>query len=284
MEYLKSMEKLIEVFQKKARTSGYSLFLMPEIEKMEDISELKNGVVFFVDRNGDLLRLRGDYTKSIINYLKRNSLSEGMFWYEGFVYKYSTSNSITSQFQLGIEKIPFRSIEDGVNTIRIITESYLEVFNNALLIEIGDSRVIERLISRIPKDKRKELLRIVDTKNTAELEVFGKLNNLNVTQLMQIIYDSFEKRSIDDLNGFDVPEKVKDDIKRLFELMPNYKNVELEIDFSIARTVEEYDGLTFTIYDLSSSSLIAAGGRYKIKNGLYGVGGTIFLEEKSWLI
>ena len=282
---LENFEKLFEVFQKKARIMGYRLFLKPAIEKIEDFSELKSNTIFLVGRNGQLLKLRNDYTRSIINHLKRKnilSVSEAKFWYGGFVYRYSLSNNPSPQFQLGVEKIPFQSAEDGANIIKIIVESDMKAFESKLLIEIGDSRVIEKAIKSIPENKKEEVLRIVDTKNAAELEVFGELNGLDVGQLARIVYNSFEKRSIDGIDELDIPKDVREDVYELLRQIPDYDNVDIEIDFSIARTIEEYHGLTFTIYDLTSSKLIAAGGRYRISDGIYGIGGTIFLEEKSW--
>ena len=158
----------------------------------------------------------------------------------------------------------------------------MKAFESKLLIEIGDSRVIEKAIKSIPENKKEEVLRIVDTKNAAELEVFGELNGLDVGQLARIVYNSFEKRSIDGIDELDIPKDVREDVYELLRQIPDYDNVDIEIDFSIARTIEEYHGLTFTIYDLTSSKLIAAGGRYRISDGIYGIGGTIFLEEKSW--
>lgn len=283
-DILKKIAKLLNIFHKNTDTLGYTLFLQPDVEKIENLEELKGDVVFLIDKNGNLLKLRNDYTKSVINHLKRNNISEAKFWYNGFIYRYSVSNSLFLQYQLGLEKIPFEDVEDGAEIIRVIIESYLESFQSKLLLEIGDSRVIEEAIKDFPEQKRREVLRIVDTKNTAELEVFGELNGLEVEKLLQIIYSSFEKRKIDEIDDLNIPNKVKKDVKRLLDLIPEYDNVEIEIDFSIARTVEEYHGLTFTMYDLSSSKLIAAGGKYRIYDDLYGIGGTIFLEDKTWLI
>jgi histidyl-tRNA synthetase len=56
----------------------------------------------------------------------------------------------------------------------------------------------------------------------------------------------------------------------------------VEIDFSLARTVEEYDGPTFILFDLKDPALIAAGGRYRVNENRLGVGGTIFVEERTW--
>jgi len=248
------------------------------------LDELKNGVVFFVDKNGELLKLRNDFTRSIISYLRKNNLSNAKFWYEGFVYKYSTTNQIIPQFQIGVEKIPFDGLEDSVETLKIIIESYLEAFKTNLLVEIGDSRVIESAISKFPNELRKELLKIIDTKDTTELEIFGKLHNIDVSNLLQIVYNSFRKRSTSDIDSLNIAKGIKNDVVGLIEKLPKYENVEIEIDFSMARTVEEYNGLTFTIYDLTSSSLVAAGGRYRVGNETFGIGGTIFLEEKIWLI
>lgn len=79
----------------------------------------------------------------------------------------------------------------------------------------------------------------------------------------------------------DLPLSVREDLLSASSfLQEKFPTVSVEIDLTLARTIEEYCGLIFTIYDTSSSRLVAAGGEYTV-NGEKGVGGSIFLEGKT---
>jgi len=93
---------------------------------------------------------------------------------------------------------------------------------------------------------------------------------------------SFTKRSVNQLKEFELDPSIEREIVELVEFLSKYPGVTVEIDFSLARTVEEYDGPTFIFFDLKDPALIAAGGRYRVNENTLGVGGTIFVEERTW--
>jgi len=166
--------------------------------------------------------------------------------------------------------------------LKVLIESVLNSLTDKLLIEVGDSRVIERCIQHVPKKFRKKLLELVDRKDVSELEFFASLNNLDLKDVLKLVEASFTKRSVNQLKEFELDPSIEREIVELVEFLSKYPGVTVEIDFSLARTVEEYDGPTFIFFDLKDPALIAAGGRYRVNENTLGVGGTIFVEERTW--
>lgn len=260
----------------------FELFLSPETEPMKDLSRIGNDVVFFQARNGQLFKLRNDYTASIVEFFNRNVPDSLRVWYSGFVYRYDPLGQIQSVYQLGIEKIPYVSFEDNLVVLKMLVESILSSLTDEVLVEIGDSRVIERCVRHVPKSFRKKLFELIDRKDISELELFASLNGLDLSEVLKLVEASFTKRSVDQLKYFELEPSIGEEIVEVVDFLSNFPGVRVEVDFSIARTVEEYDGLTFTIFDLREPALIAAGGRYSVNEKVLGVGGTIFLEERAW--
>lgn len=279
---MKKVDSLLRYFVEEAVSKGFELFLSPETEALKVLSEINNGVVFFQARDGQLYKLRSDYTTSVIDYFNKCDLSFLKVWYSGFMYRYDPLGHIQSNFQIGLEIIPYRSSKDTFEILTILLDAILRSLTDELLIEVGDSRVIEKCVQHVPKKFRNKLFELIDRKDISELELFASLNGLDLTEVLKLVEASFTKRSARQLEDFPLEPNVREEVIEVVELLSSFPNVKVEIDFSLARTVEEYDGLTFTIFDLKEPSLIAAGGRYKVNENLLGVGGTIFLGEKAW--
>ncbi|WP_448517606.1 ATP phosphoribosyltransferase regulatory subunit [Pseudothermotoga sp.] len=279
---MKRVDKLVRSFVDQATGEGFELFLSPETEALRDLSQINDDVVFFQAKGGGLFKLRRDYTATIVEFLKKNPSDSLRVWYSGFVYRYDQTGQIQKTFQLGLEIVPYNSPQDNFVVLKVLIESVLNSLTDKLLIEVGDSRVIERCIQHVPKKFRKKLLELVDRKDVSELELFASLNNLDLSDVLKLVEASFTKRSVNQLKEFELDPSIEREIVELVDFLSGFSGVTVEIDFSLARTVEEYDGPTFIFFDLKDPALIAAGGRYRVNENTLGVGGTIFLEERAW--
>ncbi|WP_448521514.1 ATP phosphoribosyltransferase regulatory subunit [Pseudothermotoga sp.] len=279
---MKRVDKLVRSFVDQATGEGFELFLSPETEALRDLLQINDDVVFFQAKNGQLFKLRDDYTTTIVEFFKKNPSDSLRVWYSGFVYRYDQTGQIQKTFQLGLEIVPYNSPQDNFVVLKVLIESVLNSLTDKLLIEVGDSRVIERCIQHVPKKFRKKLLELVDRKDVSELELFASLNNLDLSDVLKLVEASFTKRSVNQLKEFELDPSIEREIVELVDFLSGFSGVTVEIDFSLARTVEEYDGPTFIFFDLKDPALIAAGGRYRVNENTLGVGGTIFLEERAW--
>jgi histidyl-tRNA synthetase len=279
---LKRIDKLVRSFVDEAMSEGFELFLSPETEALRDLSQINDSVVFFQAKGGGLFKMRNDYTTSVVEFYNKNPSDTLRVWYSGFVYRYDQTGQIQNTFQLGLEIVPYSSPQDSFVVLKVMLASILRSLTDQLLVEVGDSRVIERCIQHVPKKFRKKLLELVDRKDVSELEFFASLNNLDLKDVLKLVEASFTKRSVNQLKEFELDPSIEREIVELVEFLSKYPGVTVEIDFSLARTVEEYDGPTFILFDLKDPALIAAGGRYRVNENTLGVGGTIFVEERTW--
>ena len=270
-------EKVVS-FYRRASRSGYTPFFSPAFERSEGVSD---GGDFFLDRRGNLYRVRSDFTKTVLTHRKkRSSTSKLKVWYADFVYRYF-GEEMVAEYQLGLENIPRESFNDTLEVLEIITESTLEMFAGPLIVEIGHTKVYEDLLRSVPKDLHEKVLNLIDTKNLAEIEFLSRIKGIDLSRIEKIIKDSIYRRSPDNLEEMNLPSPVKEDLLAVSSfLQQRFPNISVEVDLTLARTVEEYSGVIFTVYDISSSKLVAAGGEYSI-NGEKGVGGSIFLEGKT---
>jgi len=279
---LKRIDKLVRSFVDQAMAEGFELFLSPETEALRDLLQINDNVVFFQAKNGQLFKLRDDYTTTIVEFFNKNASDSLRVWYSGFVYRYDQTGQIQNTFQLGLEIVPYNSPQDSFVVLRVMLESILHSLTDELLVEIGDSRVIEKCVQHVPKKFRKKLFELIDRKDVSELEFFASLNDLDLSDVLKLVEASFTKRSVNQLKEFELDPSIEREIVELVDFLSGFSGVTVEIDFSLARTVEEYDGPTFIFFDLKDPALIAAGGRYRVNERTLGVGGTIFLEEKAW--
>jgi len=279
---LKRIDKLVRSFVDQVMSEGFELFLSPETEALRDLLQINDNVVFFQAKNGQLFKLRDDYTTTIVEFFNKNASDSLRVWYSGFVYRYDQTGQIQNTFQLGLEIVPYNSPQDSFVVLRVMLESILHSLTDELLVEIGDSRVIEKCVQHVPKKFRKKLFELIDRKDVSELEFFASLNDLDLSDVLKLVEASFTKRSVNQLKEFELDPSIEREIVELVDFLSGFSGVTVEIDFSLARTVEEYDGPTFIFFDLKDPALIAAGGRYRVNERTLGVGGTIFLEEKAW--
>ena len=279
---MKRIDKLVRSFVDQVMSEGFELFLSPETEALRDLLQINDNVVFFQAKNGQLFKLRDDYTTTIVEFFNKNASDSLRVWYSGFVYRYDQTGQIQNTFQLGLEIVPYNSPQDSFVVLRVMLESILHSLTDELLVEIGDSRVIEKCVQHVPKKFRKKLFELIDRKDVSELEFFASLNDLDLSDVLKLVEASFTKRSVNQLKEFELDPSIEREIVELVDFLSGFSGVAVEIDFSLARTVEEYDGPTFIFFDLKDPALIAAGGRYRVNERTLGVGGTIFLEEKAW--
>ncbi|MCX7813816.1 MAG: hypothetical protein N2250_09225, partial [Pseudothermotoga sp.] len=80
---MRRIEKLVKTFMEKCYENDFELFLNPEVEALKDLSKLEKDWIFFQARNGELFKLRNDYTASIVEYFNKLQLERFRVWYTG---------------------------------------------------------------------------------------------------------------------------------------------------------------------------------------------------------
>lgn len=260
-----------------SRVSGnFKKFIEGDIKRVRDMSEVLSGVSFMV-KSGEIFKLRDDFTKFICDYVRDNPESS-RFWYDGHVYFFDSLGNLKSRYELGIEIIP-GGLDELIECMKVIVGTYAEYSNSNLILEISHARVLEDLTEHIPVQFKKEIFDMLDKKDFSELEILGSVRNIDVSKLVEVVKNSFLRRNLEDWKDFPIAEEYRKQLQVVVDTFSAFENLTVEVDFSLARTTEEYCGLTFALYDTENSKLVAAGGEYKVNESLHGVGGTIFLFE-----
>lgn len=260
-----------------SRVSGnFKKFIESDIKRVRDMSEVLSGVSFMVN-SGEIFKLRDDFTKFICDYVQDNP-ENSRFWYDGHVYFLDSLGNLKSRYELGIEIIP-GGLDELIECMKVIVGTYAEYSNSNLILEISDARILEDLTEHIPAQFKKEVFDMLDKKDFSELEILGSVRNIDVSKLVEVVKNSFLRRNLEDWKDFPIAEKYRKQLQVVVDTFSAFENLTVEVDFSLARTTEEYCGLTFALYDTENSKLVAAGGEYKVNESLRGVGGTIFLFE-----
>ncbi|MCX7654712.1 MAG: ATP phosphoribosyltransferase regulatory subunit [Fervidobacterium sp.] len=275
------IDTIFRAFYKRV-SENFEKFTQPDIKRVKDLKELVSGVTFMV-KSGEIFKLRKDFTKFICEHVKalenvENQRQPHRFWYDGHVYFFDNFGNLKSRYEIGLEIIP-GGIYELLECIKIIVGTYTEYSNSDLILELSDARVLEDLIKDVSEDIKTEILEMLDKKDFSELEVLGSVRKIDVSKLVEVVKNSFSKRRLEDWQDFPIKEPYRKELETVIRSLEGFENVVVEVDFSLARTTEEYCGLTFALFDTKSSKLVAAGGEYKVNEFLHGVGGTIFLSE-----
>uniref|UniRef100_A0A7V4NDX1 ATP phosphoribosyltransferase regulatory subunit n=1 Tax=Fervidobacterium pennivorans TaxID=93466 RepID=A0A7V4NDX1_FERPE len=267
-------------FYERVVEKGYDEIVFTALKLVNENTKFGN---FLMDRKGKLYTLQGDFTKSVIEFRKEYSVKKlSKFWYSGFVYRY-VGDDLYAEYQLGLEVIPSDAVEDFVEIVELLLFSLYEIYDGPFILELGHTDVYEYLLRDIPEEIHDKILRILNSKNLAEVEFLSqveKFEKIDFSKIKAVIENSMYDREKEKIANINVPEKVKSDLYKVISRISNkFQDLRIEIDLSLARTEEHYSGLVFTIYDVSLSKVVAAGGQYTV-NGEKGVGGCIFEEVR----
>ncbi|WP_448376072.1 ATP phosphoribosyltransferase regulatory subunit [Fervidobacterium sp.] len=267
-------------FYERVVEKGYEEIIFPSLKSFNEHTKFG---YFLMDRKGKFYTLQDDFTKSVIEFRKVYGITKlSKFWYSGFVYRY-VGDDLYAEYQLGLEVIPSNEVDDFVEIVELLLCTLYEIYNGPFILELGHTDVYEYLLRDIPEEIHDRILRILNSKNLAEVEFLSQVERferIDFSKIKAVIENSMYDRDKEKITRMNVPEKVKSDLHMVTSrICDKFQDLRVEIDLSLARTEEHYSGLVFTIYDVSLSKIVAAGGQYAV-NGEKGVGGCIFEEVR----
>jgi len=205
----------------------------------------------FVDRDGDVVAIRSDFTPLVARALAPSIEPDGeplRVFYRGDVIRYEPSRLGAEReiFQVGAEIVGDDSVSADVEIIELVA-SILRSFDVQPLVVYTDASLPERLGPEV-----REILASKDTNGLDVPPIVKKLAGGTATldDLRQLLATS------------DVAERLAE-IARSTKLVPHLDDVD--------RSPGYYTGIRFRVYDSTSRAVIAQGGRY---DGLYGRFGT----------
>ena len=263
---VKELNKIYEKY-------GYKKFKMSKFEPYELYMENKdflnsNQVISFTDLDGELLALKPDVTLSIM----KSGKGEGRVYYNENIYR-PKDRHFRESAQTGIEYIGKLNVYAEAEVIMLAVKS-LKLFSGEIRIRISDVGLISRVFEKLNLTDTGKMLRLVESKNAAELDTLvntGELDKDKAAILKNMInlYLPFEegvKRLADGSLTGELLGENKEIIIRLKKLASALKafNVidSIFLDFSVINSMDYYNGIIFQGAIEGLPFNVLSGGRY----------------------
>lgn len=263
---VKELNKIYEKY-------GYKKFKMSKFEPYELYMENKdflnsNQVISFTDLDGELLALKPDVTLSIM----KSGKGEGRVYYNENIYR-PKDRHFRESAQTGIEYIGKLNVYAEAEVIMLAVKS-LKLFSGEIRIRISDVGLISRVFEKLNLTDTGKMLRLVESKNAAELDTLvntGELDKDKAAILKNMInlYLPFEegvKRLADGSLIGELLGENKEIIIRLKKLASALKafNVidSIYLDFSVINSMDYYNGIIFQGAIEGLPFNVLSGGRY----------------------
>jgi ATP phosphoribosyltransferase regulatory subunit len=249
--------------------AGFDEVILPIIDYAEPYASARaidgRQTYRFVDRDGDLVAVRSDFTpmlaRALAPSLTRDQWPIRVF-YRGDVIRYEPSRlgANREMFQAGGEIIGDASVESDIAVLQLVS-SILKEFDTKPVIVFSDATIPERIggdlrealaAKRLPSDAPELVRRL--TAGTA---------------------------TTDDLRAFQPTAGIADRLDAIAAATGDECSIHLD---DVDRVATYYTGLRFRAYDATSRAVLAQGGRYDNLYGRFGadapaVGFTITIDD-----
>lgn len=256
---------------------GYELVKTPTFEYIDLYSN--NGIQHpslynLINREGEVLALRNDMTKSIARIVatKGNIIFPKKYCYIDSTFRYprlyqGKSHEFT---QAGIEIVGSNSLKSDIECIRMAYQALQDININDYMIHIGCSPFIEGLLKEfnLSNERVINILSIIENKDYVSLKNILLEYDLSIDKIDLIIELThqagklnFLQKIIDKLEGYEsvnLLNNLKDIYKELSKRGLENKMV---FDFSIYSYAKYYTGITFQIFKDGIGRAIVTGGR-----------------------
>ena len=261
-------------------------------------SESEATLYRFVDREGNLLALRPEFT-SLVAKTVATRLSDWpkplRLCYSGDVFRYEAPRGGRQRefFQLGIENIGGKRIACDAEVIQIAMESLQRIGIKEFQFNLGEIGFFSGLIKKIAVSQLdlKHIKRLMELKDPIGLASQMKLLNLS-TKKKDVLYSLLNLTGKTEVirlaRGLVTNEQsmvALDNLEALYNKLKREKlSKHLTIDLSGVRGLDYYTGIVFKIYVPGSGFEVGSGGRYDNLLNNFGcdlpsVGFTFYLER-----
>lgn len=231
-----------------------------------------NELIKFIDKQGDVLALKPDFTIPIARMYASNFSGIQRLFYIGSAYTAKPANKGSCEYtQAGVELIGQKGVANDAQTIVLAINSLIALGISDIKIDIGQVGFFKEIIAPLSlnAETAEKIRQCIDDKNVSELDkVLDKTqieSNIKNT-LKQLIYlfggtEIFEKAEKLSPNG-----KCLEQIKYLSELGDllvelGYSKY-ISFDFGLLHNYNYYTGIVFKGFSSGLGTSLLSGGRY----------------------
>ena len=252
--------------------NGYNLIETPTLEYIDVFTnDVQNPNLYkLVNKEGEILALRSDMTKSIARVVKtetKDVVFPQRYCYISNIFKYKKAyNGTQHEFtQAGIELVGADDVYADYEMVSLAIKSLSSVLDNfGLYISFTEffNSYLDEL--NIKDDIKAKIITEIKNKNVSNLK---KILDKNSYEILSLVIEAIGKKELlSTIKSNIKSEKTKKALSRLEKLYDLLKKNNLEknvyFDFSILSFGEYYTGITIQGYTKGVGTPILEGGRY----------------------
>ena len=274
-------EKIESKVKKIFRTNSYHMVETPSFEYLDvftlgEESFQRPQLYHFVNRQGELLALKSDMTRSIARVIGTQNVEGNLpqrFSYlsNSFRYPERYQGKLHEFTQAGIELIGNKSLQADAEVIKIAVTSLKQVGVDEFTVHLGSSQFLQYVLEDLGlgEDEKEAVFHAIDKKDAVkvkailkEADIDGKMLELLI-EMLQCSGKIELLRSVKAKMRSSKAKAVLEEMEKLYEVLEDYGvHDHVLFDFSLLSYGQYYTGIMFQIFTLGVGSALVEGGRY----------------------
>lgn len=274
-------ERIQNTVKKIFRTNSYNLVETPSFEYLDvfslgEESFQQPSLYHFVSRQGELMALRSDMTRSIARVIGSQKIENQLpqrFCYlsNSFRYPERYQGKLHEFTQAGIELIGNKSLEADAEVIKVAVKCLQEVGISDFTVHIGSGKFLEYILEDLgfKEADSVDVFKAIEAKDAVKLKSVlkeAKIESEILELLLELIQCSGQialLRSVKAKMPSSRAKEALEKMEQLYELLEDYGVNECVIfDFSLMSYGKYYTGMMFQVFTLGVGSALVEGGRY----------------------
>lgn len=274
-------ERIQNTVKKIFRTNSYNLVETPSFEYLDvfslgEESFQQPSLYHFVSRQGELMALRSDMTRSIARVIGSQKIEDQLpqrFCYlsNSFRYPERYQGKLHEFTQAGIELIGNKSLEADAEVIKVAVKCLREVGISDFTVHIGSGKFLEYILTDLgfKEADTVDVFKAIEAKDAVKLKNVlkeVKIESETLELLLELIQCSGQialLRSVKAKMPSSRAKEALEKMEQLYELLEDYGVNECVIfDFSLMSYGKYYTGMMFQVFTLGVGSALVEGGRY----------------------
>lgn len=250
---------------------GYEPVELPALEAYDPAHTLAERSFKLVDKTGEVLALRSEFTTAVAGLLKNYPQDEpvrlqttGQVWLREANAELGRLREFT---QLDLELIGVSSPQADAEILELAWAALQEMGFAEAKIEVGLPALVRDLLeaARLPGDQTERLRQVIQRKNSPELEeLLGEYGvHPSLKSALLTLPDLYGGREVlEEARGLPLSQKARSDLDWLESTLALLPEIPLLLDLGRARHLAFYTGMNFQAYTPDFGLPLLGGGRY----------------------
>ena len=263
------------------RTNSYNLVETPSFEYLDvfligEETFQQPSLYHFVSRQGELMALRSDMTRSIARVIGTQNketfpLQRFCYLSNNFRYPERYQGKLHEFTQAGIELIGSERLEADAEVIKVAVKCLQEVGVSDFTVHIGSGTFLKSILEDLGLEgtEADQVFKAIEAKDAVQLKKVLKGTQMEaevVEPILELIQCSGQIQLLRSVKAKMPSSKAKEALEKmeqLYDLLEDYGvNEYVVFDFSLMSYGKYYTGMMFQIFTHGVGSALVEGGRY----------------------